>query len=289
MRLASCALRETNATLQPARCSNSEQSSSGPLGDIRSAERWVASLPANDPLVAQRSIVAELHKLAARTARRTPAVLEAVFVVDTHVERARAQPDDAIRRAREPLAQDRGPALACAVRARARIRSSATRRSPARSPIPCPATNGRRCCRSLIARQIVHLGRDAKLRLYRASAGPTAKWTEFFTPFTRACALRIEREPLRLDAMGGPTTIERQFLMIAGAEARRSRQPRAKADRMDRRAARGMVPAAAAHAEARRRPRRSTSTSPAARACSAARWRRSKAACCSSTCSPCTR
>ena len=31
--------------------------------------------------------------------------------------------------------------------------------------------------------------------------------------FTRACALRIEREPLRLDAMSGPTTIERQFLM----------------------------------------------------------------------------
>ena len=129
-------------------------------------------------------------------------------------ERARAEPDDAIRRAREPLVQDRGPALACAARARAGIRSSVTRRSPARSPIPCPAASGRPCCRSLIARQIVHLGRDAKLRLYRCERWSAAKWTELFTPFTRACALRIEREPLRLDAMGGPTTIERQFLMI---------------------------------------------------------------------------
>ena len=61
-------------------------SSSGPLGNIRSAERWVTSLPVNDPLAAQASIVTELHKLAARTARRTPAVLEAVFVVDTHAD-----------------------------------------------------------------------------------------------------------------------------------------------------------------------------------------------------------
>jgi hypothetical protein len=35
-----------------------------------------------------------------------------------------------------------------------------------------------------------------------------------FTSFTRACSLRIEREPLRLDPMGAPTTIERQFLML---------------------------------------------------------------------------
>src|SRR6185436_710376 len=58
--------------------------SSEPLGDPRSAERWIATLPANDPVVAQRSITTEVLKIAARTARRTPSVLEAVFVADNH-------------------------------------------------------------------------------------------------------------------------------------------------------------------------------------------------------------
>ena len=31
------------------------------LKDARSAERWLASLPANDPLAAQRVIVDEIH------------------------------------------------------------------------------------------------------------------------------------------------------------------------------------------------------------------------------------
>ena len=187
-------------------------SSSAPLGDIRSAERWVASLPANDPLVAQRSIVTELHKLAARTARRTPAVLEAVFVVDTHanglvrnlttqyVEHANrsSKIEDQLWNALHELAHAFEQCYAAFAREIAD---------------PVPRNKWQAVLPLLIARQIVHLGRDAKLRLYRSERWSTAKWTELFTAFTRACALRIEREPLRLDAMGGPTTIERQFLM----------------------------------------------------------------------------
>ncbi len=202
----------TNET-STGRCSNSEQSSSGPLGDIRSAERWVASLPANDPLVAQRSIVAELHKLAARTARRTPAVLEAVFVVDTHVnglvrnlttqyvEHASRSPkiEDQLWHALHELSHGFVECYAAFAREIAD---------------PVPRSKWQAVLPLLIARQIVHLGRDAKLRLYRCERWSAAKWTELFTPFTRACALRIEREPLRLDAMGVPTTIERQFLMV---------------------------------------------------------------------------
>ena len=187
-------------------------SSSGPLGDIRSAERWVASLPGNDPLVAQRSIVAELHKVASRTARRTPAVLEAVFVVDNHasglvrnltsqyVEHASRSPkiEDQLWNALHELAHGFGQCYAAFAREIAD---------------PVPRNKWQATLPTLLLRQIVHLGRDAKLRLYRSERWSTAKWTELFTMFTRACALRIEREPLRLDAMGAPTTIERQFLM----------------------------------------------------------------------------
>ena len=69
-------------------CSDSAQLV-GPLGDIRVGRAWLASLPPNDPLVAQRGIVAELRTLAERTARRTPARLEAVFVVDAHAPGSR--------------------------------------------------------------------------------------------------------------------------------------------------------------------------------------------------------
>lgn len=192
---------------------NFRKPSSGPLGDIRSAERWVASLPANDPLVAQRSIVAELHKLAARTSRRTPAVLEAVFIVDTHVnglvrnlttqyvEHASRSPkiEDQLWHALRDLSHGFVECYAAFAREIAD---------------PVPRSKWQTVLPLLIARQIVHLGRDAKLQLYRCERWSTAKWTELFAPFTRACALRIEREPLRFDAMGGPTTIERQFLMI---------------------------------------------------------------------------
>ena len=39
------------------------KSALGPLSDPRSAERWLASLPANDPLVVERELLAELRNL----------------------------------------------------------------------------------------------------------------------------------------------------------------------------------------------------------------------------------
>ena len=79
---------------------------------------------------------------------------------------------------------------------------------------PVPRNKWQAVLPLLIGRQILHLSRDAKLRLYRSERWSDAKWTELFTPLTRACSLHIEREPLRLDPMGAPTTIERQFLML---------------------------------------------------------------------------
>ncbi len=186
---------------------------SDPLGDIRSAERWVASLPANDPLAAQHNITTEVLKVAARNARRTPAVLEAVFVADNHasglvrnltaqyVEHAERSP-----RIEEQLWQAlNGFALAFESCYAAFAREIAD---------PVPRSKWLAVLPTLLARQILHLGRNAKLRLYRCERWSAAKWTELFAPFSRACSLRFEREPVRLDTMGAPTSIERQFLMI---------------------------------------------------------------------------
>ena len=184
-----------------------------PLKDARSAERWVSSLPANDPLGAQRAIVPELHKLTVRTARRTPSVLEAVFLVDNHangivrnltaqyVEHAERSPklEEQLWQALNALAQ----AFEACYAAFAREISDPVPRNKWVAMLP-----------GLIARQILHLRRDAKLKLYRCERWSPAKWTALYGPFSRACSLRIEREPVRLDVTGAPTTIERQFLML---------------------------------------------------------------------------
>jgi hypothetical protein len=70
----------------------------------------------------QGSIVTELHKLAARTARRTPAVLEACSSIDMHADSLVRHLTTQYVGTRRSLAEDRGSALACAVRARAWIR-----------------------------------------------------------------------------------------------------------------------------------------------------------------------
>jgi hypothetical protein len=185
---------------------------SEPLGDVRSAERWLASLPANDPLVAQRSLVAELRKLAGRAARRRPAMLEGVFSADIHanglartlaaqyIEHASRSPkiEAQLWQAQFDLTQGFQECYAAFAREIAD---------------QSPRTKWHALLPALIARQIVQLRHDAKLRLFRCERWTAAKWSELLGLFTRACAHRLEREPLRLDPMGGPTTIEREFLM----------------------------------------------------------------------------
>ena len=186
--------------------------SSGPLGDPRSAERWLSTLPSNDPLVAQRSIVAELRAVAERSARRGPSTLEAVFCVDAyanglartltaqyvqHVGRS-TKIGDQLWQALFELAQGFQECYA------------AFARDLGDQP---PGGKWRALLPGLIGRQIAYLRQDAKLRLYRCERWDAAKWTGLFGIFMRGCGYRFEREPLRLTPMGGPTTIEREFLM----------------------------------------------------------------------------
>ena len=67
---------------------------------------------------------------------------------------------------------------------------------------------------TLVARQIIQLGLDAKIRLFRYEQWVPAKWAELHSVFARASSLQIERQPLLLDPAAGPTTIEHEYLVI---------------------------------------------------------------------------
>ena len=65
------------------------KSQKDPLGDAKSAERWLASFPASDPLAVHAALLVELGALTERDARRTPARLEAIFYLDVQTEALR--------------------------------------------------------------------------------------------------------------------------------------------------------------------------------------------------------
>ena len=187
--------------------------SSDPLKDARSAERWLAGLPPHDPLATQRIIVLEVRKLTVRMARRTPSVLEAVFMADRHadsiVRNLTAQYVEHCERSSKLEEQ-----LWQALDELAQVFESCYAAFAREISDPIPRNKWASLLPDLLTRQILHLERDAKLALYRCQGWSPSKWTTLFAPFSRACSLRIERDPVRVEVMGAPTTIERQFLML---------------------------------------------------------------------------
>ena len=183
----------------------------GRLRDARSAERWLATLPVNDPLVVQREVLAELRSLADRTSRRTPAVLEAVFIVDVHANNLvriltsqyteHANRSSKIEKQLWQALFDLTQGFQACYAAFAREITDRAQHNKWHALLP-----------ELLGRQIVHLGRDAKVRLYHCEHWIPAKWAELHAPFIRACAHQIERQPLMLDSISGATTIEREYL-----------------------------------------------------------------------------
>jgi hypothetical protein len=185
----------------------------GPLGDARSARRWLGTLPGNDPLLAQAEVLAALDRLAERTARRTPGGLEAVFAVDAHVERLVrnlvAQYVEHANRSSKIESQlwqglfDLTQGFQACYAAFAREIKDNTRHNKWTLLLP-----------ELIARQVTHLGLDAKLRLFRYDRWIPAKWAELHTLFARAFSNQLERQPLLLGPDEGPTTIEHKYLVV---------------------------------------------------------------------------
>ncbi len=243
--------RDLDATQHaPPRCSNSARSQA-PLRDARSAQRWLATLPFNDPLVVQREVVTALGAAAERTARRTPSVLAAVFRVDAQttalartlmtqyaeIANRSSKIESQLWHALFDLTQG---FLACYA-AFAREIVDHGHHSRWQTLLP-----------ELIARQIVHLGRDAKIRLYRCEPWIPAKWAELHAVFTRACSLQFERQPLLLAPGAGPTTIEREYLIALFLQQADPGNMTPRQIEWVASAARGVVPAAAPHARADR-------------------------------------
>jgi hypothetical protein len=182
------------------------------LEDARHAQRWLDSLPFNDPLVVQRELQKELNAIAARNAKRTPTVLAAVFTVDAkttglvgtlmtqyaEIANRSSKVEDQLWHALFDLQQSY---LACYA-AFAREITDHGHHGRWLALLP-----------GLLGRQIVHLRQDAKIRLYRCEPWIPGKWAELHAVFSRACSMQFERKALLLDPGGGSSTIEREYLV----------------------------------------------------------------------------
>jgi hypothetical protein len=183
-----------------------------PLADVKAVERWLAAFPPSDPLALHAEVLAELGRIAERDARRTPAQLEAVFALDTRTAELRAtltaqyiehanrssKVENQIWSALFDLAQ----AFLLAYQAFGReVALHASARWQEMQP-------------ELVLRQIVQLGLDAKIRLYRYEQWIPAKWAELHALFSLALSKHFQRQLVTLDPASGPTTIEHAYLRV---------------------------------------------------------------------------
>jgi cyclic-di-GMP-binding protein len=184
-----------------------------PLADAKSAERWLASFPAGDPLAVHAELLSELARMSDRNARRTPAQLEAVFALDAGTAELRrtlaAQYIEHANRSSKIENQlwsslfDLTQAFLLAYQAFGR-----------EVLVRAASDKWQQMLPELIARQVVHLGLDAKVRLYRYEQWIPAKWAELHTLFSLACSHQIERQLLALDSSSSTTTIEHEYLLV---------------------------------------------------------------------------
>jgi hypothetical protein len=184
-----------------------------PIADGKSAQRWLAAFPTNDPLALHAELLPELARVADREARRTPAQLEAVFALDAGTSELRraltAQYIEHATRSSRIENQlwsalfDLTQAFLVAYQAFARDVAARAASSKWQQMLP-----------ELVARQLVHLGLDAKTRLFRYEQWIPAKWSELHALFSLACSRQVERQILALDGPQSSTTIEHEYLRV---------------------------------------------------------------------------
>ena len=71
----------------------------------------------------------------------------------------------------------------------------------------------------LIARQLIHQGLDAKIRLFRYEQWIPAKWSDLHALFQMACSAQIERQAVAALPEGTMTTIEQEYLRSRDASS----------------------------------------------------------------------
>jgi hypothetical protein len=184
-----------------------------PLADPKTAERWLASFPASDPLAVHSALLVELGALTERDARRAPARLEAVFHLDVQTEASRRsltaqylEHGNRSSRIESQLWQalfDLTQGFLLCYQAFEREISQYPQNNKWQLLLP-----------QLIARQIIHQGLDAKIRLYRYERWIPARWVDLHTLFQMACTAQIERQPVAVLAGSVLTTIEQEYLRV---------------------------------------------------------------------------
>ena len=184
-----------------------------PLADARSAARWFTSPSTADALAFKQELIDELARITAPTAKLTPRRLSALFVIDAHAETLfrsltaqyveHASRSAKIERQLWSALFDLTQAFETAFRTYEHVAVDHEHSGRWQQLLP-----------EIVCRQMVHLGRDAKARLYRYESWIPGKWAELHQLMALAAARRIERAPVNLVADRSATTIEQQYLMI---------------------------------------------------------------------------
>ena len=184
-----------------------------PLADARSAARWFAAPTTADALAFKQELIAELRRVTAPTAKLTPRRLAALFVIDTHAAHLfsslaaqyaeHANRSAKIERQLWSALFDLSQAFQTAFRAYEHAALDNEYSGRWQQPLP-----------ELVCRQIVHLGHDAKARLYRYESWIPGKWAELHQLMGLASARQFERIAVSIMSGRPSTTIEHQYLMI---------------------------------------------------------------------------
>ena len=186
------------------------RSTKQPLSDVRTAERWLGTLPGDDTLAVHTDVVAQLERVSGHTATRTPNGLQAVFHVDAQTSLQRSAlisqyVEHANRSSR--IENQLWTALFSLTQS-----FLATYQSYAREVAERPqSARWQDLLPELLCRQIQHLALDARVRLFRYEQWIPAKWAELHSLMTLACSQQIERRIVTL-ADSSTTTIEHEYL-----------------------------------------------------------------------------
>ncbi len=186
------------------------RSTKDPLSDVRTAERWLSTLPGDDTLAVHSDVVAQLERVSGQTTVRTPSRLQAVFHVDAQTgDQRRALIGQYIEHANRSSKIENQLWTALFGLTQGFL---LTYQSFAREIADHPqSARWQELMPELLCRQIVHMALDARVRLFRYEQWIPAKWAELHGLMTLACSRQFERRPVALtDAT--VTTIEHEYL-----------------------------------------------------------------------------
>ena len=186
------------------------RSSKDPLFDVRSATKWLSTLPGADSLAVHTDVVAELERVAGPTTTRTPNRLRAVFHVDGQtVTQRRALVAQYVEHASRSSRIENQLWTALFRLTQGFL---ATYQSFAKEIEERPqSARWQELLPELVCRQVVHLALDARVRLFRYEQWIPAKWAELHALMSLACSGQFERQMVTLgDA--NTTTIEHEYL-----------------------------------------------------------------------------